>query len=297
MIRPEWQSPFELKKQLREMNHVFIEASDRFILPRFQNLTSHDVIQNGKYDEILTQADRESSDWILKHCRMKFPASYSEEEICEERFNVDALWQIDPLDGTHEFKHHHPGFAVQGALLIKNEQGLFEPIGGIIYSPVDRYSVYGGKGIGLFRQNGTREVSILPIQKSSAIRITLRQLDLPRGLEILQEKLKKHFNCPIDLNFGGGAASSFLQMISGFEQGVAQAYFFPRQYTHEWDLSAAEVLFHELKGWISDFEGHDFTYNRSDTKNRNGFIAALGINKKDILPLVKTWALNELNHE
>ncbi len=278
------------------MHSILAEAADRFILPRFQKLDSNDIFQDGRFHEIITKADREASTWILNHCRKEFPASYSEEDKRDENLTPELLWQVDPLDGTHEFKNGYCGFTIQAALLKKSQKD-FQPLAGIIYSPLDHFSVYGGNEIGIFRKHQSTESRILVGPISSVITIHARELDLPRNLSAIQKIFKEQWQCPVSLSFGGGAGNTFLQMLSGYECGQSQIYLFPRNYTSEWDLSAAESLFEVLGGWICDFKGQAFTYNRGDPKNRNGFIAVLGLKKSEVLPLVKPWIIKELNHD
>jgi 3'(2'), 5'-bisphosphate nucleotidase len=61
------------------------------------------------------------------------------------------LWFVDPVDGTDDFIHGRPHYAVMVGTL---EQG--EPTAGWIYAPAFDQLYYGGKDLGLFWTEGDR---------------------------------------------------------------------------------------------------------------------------------------------
>src|SRR3981189_1957098 len=81
---------------------------------------------------IVTQADRRSEQAIVTRLRTHFPKHAI---VAEEGGGTETespfRWHVDPLDGTTNFAHGYPCFAVSIGL---EESG--ETIAGVIYHPV-----------------------------------------------------------------------------------------------------------------------------------------------------------------
>jgi myo-inositol-1(or 4)-monophosphatase len=88
------------------------------------------VFENSK-GGMVTEADYLSENIITSLIRNKFPDHdiVSEETVWEDK-NSKYRWVIDPLDGTGNFIHRNPNYAVSVALLEENE-----PLVGVIYIP------------------------------------------------------------------------------------------------------------------------------------------------------------------
>ena len=82
--------------------------------------------------DLCTNADIESEEFIIKKIQETFPKhSILSEEIGELDSDSEYLWVIDPLDGTTNFTHNLPIFAVSIGL-VKKGQGT---ICGTVYNP------------------------------------------------------------------------------------------------------------------------------------------------------------------
>lgn len=62
------------------------------------------------------------------------------------RLGKPRLWCIDPIDGTEDFIHGRPDYAVMVGLLEENQ-----PVSGWIYAPEQDVMYYGGSGQGLWQ--------------------------------------------------------------------------------------------------------------------------------------------------
>jgi 3'(2'), 5'-bisphosphate nucleotidase len=89
----------------------------------------------------------------------KFQAWFPEDGVITEenaasiqniRHGFLRLWLIDPLDGTEDFIHQRPNYAIMAGLL-QHEQ----PIAGWILRPESGQIFYGGSDWGLFTAHGT----------------------------------------------------------------------------------------------------------------------------------------------
>src|ERR1700692_1683709 len=82
--------------------------------------------------DIVTQADRRSEQAIVTRLRTHFPKhAIVAEEGGGSESDSPFLWHVDPLDGTTNFAHKYPVFAVSIGL---EEAG--ELIAGVVYNPV-----------------------------------------------------------------------------------------------------------------------------------------------------------------
>ncbi len=276
-------------KEVNLLKPVIAQAADKFIVPRFRSLREEDILNKGRLDETLTIADTDASDFILSWCRERFPGSFTEEEISDDRFDYDILWSIDPLDGTDEFRHGKPGFCVQTSLLVKRG-GSYVPVAGIIYLPLEKRFVYGTENTGPFLDFNGKTKKIIA-RKTSGIIATQREQDPSPELDKFYQFLRK-CGYKVKVIDTGGAGSTVAQMFIGMER--PNLYIMPRSYTKEWDLSPSENCVSRAGGWISDLHGNQISYNRQNTKNENGYVVAIGLEKEEILARITEFGVNNI---
>src|ERR1700733_7370938 len=95
--------------------------------------------------DLVTETDKKSESLIVGRLRREFP---DHRIVAEEGSGGAAAasryeWHVDPLDGTTNFAHGYPCFAVSIALL---EDG--KPLLGIVFNPVadEMFSAVRGEG-------------------------------------------------------------------------------------------------------------------------------------------------------
>jgi myo-inositol-1(or 4)-monophosphatase len=116
----------------------------------------HQISYKGVID-LVTEVDHQSEAYLLGHIRDRFPDSHMlAEESGEIQGDLDALWYIDPLDGTVNYAHRIPIFSVSLAYAALGSVTL-----GVVYDPMrdEMFSAERGRGAYL---NGQ------PIQPSGA---------------------------------------------------------------------------------------------------------------------------------
>ena len=95
-------------------------SSGKILSKHFGNIKS--INQKSTNIDLVTNADLESEAFIVKSIQKKFPShTIITEENQLEIKNSDFRWVIDPLDGTTNFVHNLPIFAVSIGLQYKNE--------------------------------------------------------------------------------------------------------------------------------------------------------------------------------
>src|ERR1700722_18733042 len=95
--------------------------------------------------DIVTESDRRSEALIVSRLRERFP---DHGIVAEEGANVAGkkyCWHVDPLDGTTNFAHGYPCFAVSIGLL---EDG--ESVAGVVFNPIADELFSAARGGGAF---------------------------------------------------------------------------------------------------------------------------------------------------
>jgi len=130
----------------REFEQVAREAAasaGRFIAEQFARREPIAVEKKGLHD-FVTAVDREAEARVLDHLLSRFPDHVvMAEEGSPEAAAADHRWIVDPLDGTTNFIHGVPVFAVSIAL--EDREGL---VAGVIHDPIRHETFHAHRGGG-----------------------------------------------------------------------------------------------------------------------------------------------------
>jgi myo-inositol-1(or 4)-monophosphatase len=104
-----------------------------------------DIQEKGRPGDLVTEADRAAEAAVLEVLQRHVPqhAILTEESGQFGDRHDDFLWAIDPLDGTTNYAHQYPCFAVSIGLLIKGQ-----PTVGVVYNPIHQEFFRAAKGLG-----------------------------------------------------------------------------------------------------------------------------------------------------
>jgi myo-inositol-1(or 4)-monophosphatase len=110
--------------------------------------------------DLVTEFDRRSEAIIVGKLRGNFPqhAIVAEEGSGGSAASTRYCWYVDPLDGTTNFAHGYPCFAVSIGLL---EDG--EPIVGVVLNPVSGELFTAVRGEGAYL--GEKRIHVSPVEK------------------------------------------------------------------------------------------------------------------------------------
>jgi myo-inositol-1(or 4)-monophosphatase len=114
------------------------------------------ITEKGRPGDLVTAADKASEVVILDILRRHFPQHSILAEESGKLGNQDNqyLWAIDPLDGTTNFAHQYPAFAVSIGLLVNGV-----PEVGVIYDPFHNELFRAATGLGATRNRQLIKVS------------------------------------------------------------------------------------------------------------------------------------------
>ena len=196
--------------------------------------------------DLVTQADRRSEDAIVARLRREFPEhAIIAEEGGGREAQSEFRWHVDPLDGTTNFAHHFPQFAVSIGL-----EQAGEMLVGVVLNPAngELFSAERGQGA---RLNGQ------PIHVSRVDRLAMSLLGTGFPTHKRTQNPNIHFYWQFTLASHGirrvGAAALDLCMVAcgrldGFwEFGLKS-----------WDTAAGALIVREAGGRVTDFEGRPF---------------------------------------
>jgi len=211
----------------------------------------HDVRFKGTID-LVTEADRAAEDLIADRLRTLCPGH---DLLCEEGSVGDALgatyrWVVDPLDGTTNFAHGLPTFAVSIAL-----EDAGDPVVGVVYDPMRDELFVARKGGGATLNGSPIRVSLVD-RLIASILVTGFSYDFARRAD--QAEIWRDFLTRVQaIRQTGSAALNLCYIAAGrldgyWERGISA-----------WDVAAGAVIVAEAGGTVTDMCGGKF---RSDDR-------------------------------
>lgn len=216
-----------------------------WMLSQQMSVQSDQIILKGKND-LVSFVDREAEKKIKNLLIQILPeADFIGEESNSGYESIDDgyYWVVDPLDGTTNFLHKLPIYAISIGL-IQNQQ----PILGIIYDPSRKEFFSAQKGKGAFLNGEKIQVS-QENQLSNSLFATgfpyyeFSQLD--KYLDFLQYLMKNSHG----LRRMGAAAIDLAWVAAGRFEGFFEYNLKP------WDVCAGKILVEEAGGRVSNFSG------------------------------------------
>ena len=230
--------------------NVMIRASEKaakVLIRDFGEIEKLQVSKKGPKD-FVTNADLKTEKIIIEELKKAKP-SYSilsEESGIETNKDKNNTWIIDPIDGTVNFLHGIPHFAISIALKSDNEI-----ISGLILDPIKDEIFYAEKNNGAYFNNQRIRVS----KKNS----------ISECLFVSGGKIKNEPNVP--WRKSGCAALDMAYVASGRYDGYFQ------NDLNLWDIAAGIILIEEAGGMINDI-------NLNLTKNIKVITSSPAINTK-----------------
>ncbi len=217
--------------------------ASHFIMTHFQQLSSSDVNEKQQNDYV-TFVDKGSELRIVEMIRAHFPDhAILAEESGPSGNTGEYLWVIDPLDGTTNFIHGIPHFAISIALLEKGQ-----PLAGYIYHPVLQEEYFAWRGMGAFFQNHPIRVRTINSlnQALGATGFPFKNLDhLPAWIDMF----RKTFPLTKGLRRMGSAALDMAYVAAGHFDFFWEARLCP------WDYLAGILIVQEAGGIATNFAG------------------------------------------
>lgn len=211
------------------------------LLDHFYSLDRNSVIEKSKND-FVSEADKASENYIHEQLKTAFPSIniLAEENGFTRLSDKDAMWVIDPLDGTKNFIQSIPYFAISIAL-VENDQIRV----GLVYDPLHKDLFYAEKGVGATRNNTGLKISTTNIE--SAVLATGFPFKEKKQLENYLNSFQQIFEQVSNIRRCGAAALDLAYVASASYDAFWELGLSP------WDMAAGALLIQESGGIVSSF--------------------------------------------
>ena len=229
--------------------NLMIKACDKaskVIIRDFGELENLQVSKKGPKD-FVTKTDKRVEKIIIEELsKTKKDYSFITEETGKIlNKNKDIFWIIDPIDGTINFLHGIPHFAISLALKVEEEI-----TSGLIFDPIKNEIFYAEKNAGSFMNNSRVRVS----NKSNLEECLFASNN--DGVKSVYPKL--------NLRNTGCAALDLAYVGCGRLDG----YFHNK--INLWDIAAGKIIIEEAGGQVNNI--NNFEFNKIDIRAGNSNI-------------------------
>lgn len=211
------------------------------------NIGESDIQYKGTND-LVSFVDQTAENRLKSGLSAIFPeAGFVAEESDSDYSEVGDgyYWVIDPLDGTTNFLHRLPIYAVSVGLIYQKQ-----PILGLIYEPNRDELFCAAKGYGAFMNDQVIQVSQQSFMNKSLLATGFPYYDFSyqdRYLALLKELMRTSHG----LRRMGAAAIDLAYTACGRFEGFFEANLKP------WDVAAGKVIIEEAGGSVTNFSGGD----------------------------------------
>lgn len=216
--------------------------------------------------DLVTEVDRGSEKMVRSLLKTYFPdhVFYGEEDSDAENVSdlehAEYVWIIDPLDGTTNYVHAFPFFAVSIALAHKGEV-----IVGVVYDPIHDEMFVAEKGKGAYLRGVPIETSADQELKDSLL-ATGFPADQGKNLQANMVDLNAIAPRVRSVRAGGSAALHLAYVAAGRLSGYWEVGLKP------WDIAAGALLVQQAGGRITERSGMKYRLTTSDIIATNGKI-------------------------
>jgi len=220
------------------------EKASKSMIRDFGEVEKLQVSKKGPRD-FVTKTDKHVEKILIEELsKIKKNYSFLSEEVGSiKNKDKDNIWIIDPIDGTTNFLHGIPHFAICLALESKKEI-----ISGLIYDPIKDEMFYAEKNKGAYLNN-------------QRLRVSNKNL-IDECLFSSNHEGVKFSN--LNMRYSGCAALDLAYVASGRLDG-----FFHNK-INIWDVAAGALLVEEAGGIVNDLD--KFNQNNIDIRASSGAI-------------------------
>jgi len=210
------------------------EKASKVIARDFGEVENLQVSKKGPKDYV-TKTDRRVEKILIEELG-KVKKNYSfitEESGIIENKDKDSFWIIDPIDGTTNFLHGIPHFAISLALRVNNEIRT-----GLIFDPIKNEIFYAEKNNGAYFNNHRVRVS--------------KKINLEECLFASNNEGVNYASSKLNLRSTGSAALDMAYVGCGRFDGYFQ------NNINIWDIAAGIIIVSEAGGKVSEINHKNF---------------------------------------
>lgn len=219
------------------------------------------ICHKGQID-LVTDADQSSEEYITEELAKRFPglSILAEEQGRSGCKDAEYLWLVDPLDGTTNFAHGFPHYAISVALTKGGKSVL-----GVIYDPVAREMFTAKLNEGAYL-NGQK----LQVSTSKDVQQSLFVTGFPYNVAVTKEDNLRTFakitKASQGVRLTGSAALNLCYVACGRVDGYWEKFIKP------WDVAAGSLIVSEAGGRLSSYSGDEFSIFQDEVVASNGLL-------------------------
>ena len=219
-----------------------VRAAENIIIRQINQVQSLPIRRKGSNDYV-TEVDRRAEMVIIETIRKSYPQHAFLAEESGRQGDSPYLWIIDPLDGTTNYLHGFPQYAISVAL---QYQGRLEQA--IVYDPLRQELFTASRGEGAMLNDKRIRVSGQKKMADALIGTGFPHRDQIRLNEYM-ETLRNLLPASADIRRAGAAALDLAYVACGRLDGFWEFGLKP------WDIAAGALLITESGGLVSDLKG------------------------------------------
>jgi 3'(2'), 5'-bisphosphate nucleotidase len=221
-------------------------------------------------DDPVTRADKEANALLCDRLARAFPgvpivAEESDPASYAGFAAAEAVFFVDPLDGTREFVARNGEFAVMIGLAERGRATV-----GVIVAPAWGRAFLGVVGEGAWEVSATGERRPIHVSSRDALSgatvVVSRSRTSPRVAELATRITGR---APVP--HGSSGLKGALVAL-----GDADVYLQPGRAGMRWDAAATDALVHAAGGRLTEVSGASFDYASGEIENGRGMIATNG---------------------
>ena len=245
--------------------NIMIRASEKaskILIRDFGEIEKLQVSKKGPAD-FVTNSDLKAEKIIIEELKKAKPnySIISEEKGVENNKDKNNTWIIDPIDGTINFLHGIPHFAISIALKSHNEI-----VSGLVFDPIKNEMFFAEKGQGAYLNNHRTRVS-----NKSDFKNSLLVTGGPRYVNNNKDKIFKEYTelskkIRPPIRKSGSAALDLAYVATGRFDGSWQ-----RELNY-WDVAAGIIIVKESGGYVENLTGKSFSEGKIDLVASNSKI-------------------------
>ena len=216
------------------------------VLRDFREVSQLQVSKKGPAD-FVTSADKRADEVLREELSRTRPdyGFLTEEGEAIEGTDSEHCWIIDPIDGTLNFLHSLPSFAISVALTYRDDV-----VCGVTYDPVLDEIFYAEKGKGAYLNDKRMRVSARVSMEEALIAAASSGFARPERERYFREADAVSSKAA-GLRSSGCASLNLAYVAAGRFDGYWE------RHLQAWDIAAGIVLLREAGGIVSEPDGGD----------------------------------------
>lgn len=259
----------DFPKDILENTVALVKATGAMIREAAENPQDRKITAKAR-NSFVTDIDVASEKRLVDGLHRILPrAGFVTEEDTVDNSRDELVWIIDPIDGTTNFMHRIPCYAISVALVYKDL-----PLLGIVYEISHDECFWALRGEGAYLNGHPIHVSRCTQMQEAVIATGFPYHD-HRKVDALLGILKALITGARGIRRLGSAAVDLAYVACGRFDG------FYEHTLNRWDIAAGDLLVQEAGGTVSGFSG------RQDHMSTGAIIAAPGALHQQLVDLVE----------